>query len=165
MSEIFKLNAAAIASYPMYRGLAKLAGMDILITGVTIEEEFDTLIQNYGNYDYFFIHVKKTDSSGEDGNFDAKVSALEEVDRLLPKIIELNPDVIIVSGDHSTPALMKSHSWHPVPITIHSKLCRSDNAREFSESACCSGALGRFPAVEVMPIAMANALKLTKFGA
>jgi 2,3-bisphosphoglycerate-independent phosphoglycerate mutase len=165
MSEIFKLNAAAIASYPMYRGLAKLAGMDILETGVTIEEEFDTLMQNYANYDYFFIHVKKTDSSGEDGNFDAKVNALEEIDRLLPKIIELDPDVIVVSGDHSTPALMKSHSWHPVPITIHSKLCRPDNVRGFSESACCSGGLGRFPAVEVMPLAMANALKLAKFGA
>jgi 2,3-bisphosphoglycerate-independent phosphoglycerate mutase len=165
MSEIYKLNAAAIASYPMYRGLAKLAGMEILDAGASIEEEFDSLLRYYPDYDYFFIHIKKTDSSGEDGNFDAKVAALEETDRLLTKIIDLDPDVLVVSGDHSTPALMKSHSWHPVPIVLYSNCCRPDNVREFSESACYSGALGRFPAVEVMALAMANARKLAKFGA
>jgi len=165
MSEIYKLNAAAIAVYPMYRGLAKLAGMEILDAGASMEDEFDSLRRYYPDYDYFFIHIKKTDSSGEDGNFDAKVTALEEIDRLLTRIIDLDPDVLVVSGDHSTPAVLKSHSWHPVPVILYSKHCRPDNVREFSESACYSGALGRFPAAEVMALAMANARKLVKFGA
>jgi 2,3-bisphosphoglycerate-independent phosphoglycerate mutase len=165
MSDIFKLNPAAIAAYPMYRGLAKLVGMKILNTGATIEEEFDTLVKHYAEHDFFFIHVKKTDSTGEDGDFDAKVRALEEIDRLLPKITSLNPDVLIVTGDHSTPAMLKGHSWHPLPLVLYSKWCRADRVREFGETACASGGLGRFPAVEVMPLAMANALKLTKFGA
>jgi len=165
MSDIFKLNPAAIAAYPMYRGLAKLVGMKILNTGATIEEEFDTLVRHYAEHDFFFIHVKKTDSTGEDGDFDAKVRALEEIDRLLPKITSLNPDVMIVTGDHSTPAMLKGHSWHPLPLVLYSKWCRADRVREFGETACASGGLGRFPAVEVMPLAMANALKLTKFGA
>ncbi len=165
MSEIFKLNPAAIAAYPMYRGLAKLVGMKLLDTGATIEEEFDTLARHYTEHDFFFIHIKRTDSTGEDGNFDAKVQTLEEIDRFLPKITALNPDVLIVTGDHSTPAMLKGHSWHPVPIVLYSKWCRADHVHEFGETACASGGLGRFPAVEVMPLAMANALKLTKFGA
>jgi len=165
MNEIFKLNPAAIAAYPMYRGLAKLVGMKILNTGATIEEEFDTLAKHYAKHDFFFVHVKKTDSTGEDGDFDAKVHVLEEIDRFLPKITALNPDVLIVTGDHSTPAMLKGHSWHPVPLLLYSKWCRADHVREFGETACASGGLGRFPAVEVMPLAMANALKLTKFGA
>ena len=165
MNEIFKLNPAAIAAYPMYRGLAKLVGMKLLDTGAAIEEEFNTLAKHYAEHDFFFIHVKKTDSTGEDGDFNAKVRALEEIDRLLPKITSLNPDVLIVTGDHSTPAMLKGHSWHPVPLLLYSKWCRADCVREFGETACASGSLGRFPAVEVMPLAMANALKLTKFGA
>jgi len=165
MNESFKLNPAAIAAYPMYRGLAKLVGMKLLNTGGSIEEEFDTLGRHYAEHDFFFVHVKKTDSSGEDGDFDAKVHVLEEIDRFLPKITRLNPDVLIVTGDHSTPAMLKGHSWHPVPLVLYSKWCRADHAREFGETACASGSLGRFPAVEVMPLAMANALKLTKFGA
>jgi 2,3-bisphosphoglycerate-independent phosphoglycerate mutase len=165
MTEIFKLNPAAIAAYPMYRGLAKLVGMELLNTGSTIEEEFDTLVRRYAEHDFFFIHFKKTDSSGEDGDFDAKVRVLEEIDRFLPKITALNPDVLIVTGDHSTPAVLKGHSWHPVPIVLYSKWCRTDHVHEFGETACASGGLGRFPAVEVMSLAMANALKLTKFGA
>jgi len=165
MNEIFKLNPAAIAAYPMYRGLAKLVGMKLLDTGSSIEEEFDTLGKHYAEHDFFFVHVKKTDSTGEDGDFDAKVHVLEEIDRLLPKITALNPDVLIVTGDHSTPAILKGHSWHPVPLLLYSKWCRADHVREFGETACASGGLGRFPAVEVMPLAMANALKLTKFGA
>jgi 2,3-bisphosphoglycerate-independent phosphoglycerate mutase len=139
--------------------------MKILDTGTNLEDEFDALVRNYADYDFFFIHVKRTDSTGEDGDFDAKVHALEEVDGLLPKIIKLEPDVLVVSGDHSTPALLKAHSWHPVPIILCSKWCRPDHVREFSESACLSGALGRFPAVAVMTLAMANALKLAKYGA
>jgi 2,3-bisphosphoglycerate-independent phosphoglycerate mutase len=165
MKDIFKLNPTAIAAYPMYRGLAKLVGMKILETGSSIEEEFDTLAKHYAEHDFFFVHVKKTDSTGEDGDFDAKVKALEEIDRLLPRITDLNPDVLIVTGDHSTPALLKGHSWHPVPIVLCSKWTRPDQVGEFGETACACGSLGRFNACHVMPLAMANALKLTKFGA
>jgi len=165
MGEVYKLKPAAIASYPMYRGLAKLVGMEILKTGTSIEDEFATLKQNYANYDFFFLHIKGTDSAGEDGDFDRKVRVIEEVDNTLPSLTSLEPDVIVVTGDHSTPALLKGHSWHPVPILLHSKWCRPDRVSEFSESACVSGGLGRFPATQIMPLAMANALKLNKFGA
>ncbi len=165
MSEVYKLKPAAIAGYPMYRGLAKLVGMEVLETGTSIEDEFKTLKQNYSNYDFFFLHVKETDSAGEDGDFDRKVRIIEEVDKVLPILTSLEPDVIVVTGDHSTPALLKGHSWHPVPILLYSKWCRPDRVGEFSESACVSGGLGRFPAIQVMPLAMANALKLKKFGA
>jgi 2,3-bisphosphoglycerate-independent phosphoglycerate mutase len=165
MSEVYKLRPAAIASYPMYRGLAKLVGMEILETGTTIEDEFATLKQNYADYDFFFLHVKGTDSAGEDGDLDRKVRIIEQIDNALSELISMEPDVIVVTGDHSTPVLLKAHSWHPVPILLYSKWCRYDKVSEFSESACLSGGLGRFPATQIMPLAMANALKLTKFGA
>ncbi|GAI94782.1 unnamed protein product [marine sediment metagenome] len=166
MSEIYKLKPAAIASYPMYRGLAKLVGMEVLETGTTIENEFATLKQNYPDYDFFFLHIKGTDSAGEDGDFDRKVQILEQVDKTLPELISLEPDVVVVAGDHSTPALLKGHSWHPVPVLLYSRWCRPDRVSEFSESACASsGGLGRFPATQIMTLAMANALKLIKFGA
>jgi len=165
MGEVYKLKPVAIASYPMYRGLAKLVGMEVLETGTSIEEEFLTLKQNYAHYDFFFLHIKGTDSAGEDGDFDRKVRIIEEVDSALAGLMSLEPDVIVVTGDHSTPALFKGHSWHPVPIILHSKWCRPDRVSEFSESACIFGGLGRFPAMQIMPLAMANALKLTKFGA
>jgi 2,3-bisphosphoglycerate-independent phosphoglycerate mutase len=165
MAEVYRLKPVAIASYPMYRGLAKLVGMEILETGTSIEDEFATLKQNYANYDFFFLHVKGTDSAGEDGDFDRKVRVIEQVDSALSKLISLEPDVLVVTGDHSTPALLKGHSWHPVPILLYSKWCRPDRVSQFSESACISGGLGRFPATQIMPLAMANALKLTKFGA
>jgi 2,3-bisphosphoglycerate-independent phosphoglycerate mutase len=165
MTEIYKLKPAAIASYPMYRGLARVVGMDILKTGPAMEDEMATLKQNYDNYDFFFIHIKETDARGEDGDFTAKVKALEHVDRIIPEISALNPDVIIVAGDHSTPAMIKGHSWHPVPVLIYSEWCRPDNVEQFSETACTFGGLGRIPATDIMPLAMANALKLNKYGA
>lgn len=165
MSEVYKLNPAAIAAYPMYRGLARLVGMQIVDTGTSIEAEFDTLGRHYADHDFLFVHVKKTDSAGEDGDFDAKVRVLEEVDGLLPRATRLDPDVIVVSGDHSTPALLRAHSWHPVPVVLYSRWCRPDRVTGFSEAACSSGGLGRFPATDIMPLAMANALKLAKFGA
>jgi len=165
MGEVFGLKAAAIAPYPTYRGLAKVVGMEPLATGATIEEEFFALVDHYDSYDYFFLHVKEADIAGEDGDFDRKVRVIEEVDRALPRLIGLDPDVIIVSGDHSTPAVLKGHSWHPVPFLLRSQWCRPDRVEEFSERACCLGALGRFPATDVMPLALANALKLDKFGA
>jgi 2,3-bisphosphoglycerate-independent phosphoglycerate mutase len=165
MKEIYKLTPAAIASYPMYRGLAKLVGMEVLDTGTSIEEEFMTLKQNYAKYDFFFLHVKPADNAGEDGDFERRVKIFEQFDRLLPELLALKPDVIVVAGDHSTPAMFKGHSWHPVPVLLHSRWCRPDQVKEFSEPACALGGLGRFPAVQLMTLAMANALKLTKFGA
>ena len=165
MGDIYKLRPAAIAVYPMYRGLARLAGMEILKTGNSIDDEFTTLRQNYAGYDFFFIHVKWTDSAGEDGDFERKVRFIEEFDRALPSALNLEPDVIVVTGDHSTPAVLRSHSWHPVPVLLHSRWCRPDRASEFSESACLAGGLGHFPATQLMPLAMAHALRLAKFGA
>jgi 2,3-bisphosphoglycerate-independent phosphoglycerate mutase len=165
MTEIYKLKAAAIASYPMYRGLAKIVGMEVLNTGATIEDELATLKQNYTGYDFFFLHIKETDSAGEDGDYNRKVAALEHIDRLLPGLTALEPDVIVVTGDHSTPAMIKGHSWHPVPVLLYSQWCRPDGVSSFSESACILGGLGRLPATDIMPLAMANALKLNKFGA
>jgi len=165
MEEVYGLRAAAIASYPMYRGVAKLVGMDVLDTGETLEEEVETLQAHFAEYDFFFVHVKKTDSAGEDGDFERKVSIIEHVDELVPAILDLEPEVFIVTGDHSTPALLKLHSWHPVPTLLHSRYCRADQTDEFSERGCSRGALGRFPAVDLMPLAMANALRLAKYGA
>ena len=165
MAERYNLHPAAIAVYPMYRGLAKLVGMDIIDTGKSLKEEFDTLDQHYAEYDFFFVHFKATDAAGEDGDFGRKVLAIEEVDGLLPRLMDLDPDVIVVTGDHSTPALLKGHSWHPVPFILYSQWCRRDEVAEFSERGCAKGSLGRFPAVQIMPLALANALKLAKFGA
>ena len=166
VKDVFGLNCAAIAAYPMYRGLAKLIGMDVLQTGQELMDEFDTLKMNWEKYDFFYVHAKKTDSAGEDGDFTRKVSKIEEVDHQIPRLMELDPDVIMVTGDHSTPSLLKYHSWHPVPVLIYSKYCRSDNVKRFGERACMAGSLGpRFPAQDLMPIVMANAGRLEKFGA
>lgn len=165
MSEIYKLKPAAIAGYPMYRGLARLVGMDVLETGTGIEDELRTLTESYENYDFFFLHIKGTDAAGEDGDFARKVRTLEQIDSALSRLIALRPDVIVVTGDHSTPSVLKGHSWHPVPVLLHSQWCRTDKVSEFSETACLSGGLGRLSATQIMPLAMANALKLNKFGA
>jgi len=165
MKEIFKLTPAAIATYPMYKGLAKLVGMEILETGESIEEEFKTLKKNFEKYDFFYLHIKKTDSYGEDGNYEQKVKVIEEVDKYIPEVLNLKPDVLVVTGDHSTPALMKGHSWHPNPFMLFSKYIRVDEAEQFNEKECVKGGLGRFLAVDALPLMMANALKLQKFGA
>jgi 2,3-bisphosphoglycerate-independent phosphoglycerate mutase len=165
MQEVYKLNPLAIAVYPMYRGLARLVGMDIARTGTTLEKEFETLRENYHKYDFFFLHVKWTDTAGEDGDFNRKIKVLEEADAALPQLTGLEPDVLVITGDHSTPAVLRGHSWHPVPVLLCSKYCRTDSVNEFSEKACISGGLGRIAATQIMPLAMANALKLTKYGA
>jgi len=165
MTEIYKLRPAAIAIYPMYRGLARLVGMQILPAGNNIRDQLESLHRHYRDYDFFFIHFKNTDSRGEDGNFEAKVQAIEEVDSALPDLLTLNPDVLVITGDHSTPASLAMHSWHPVPFMLLSRWCLPDRVSEFSERACLEGGLGRFPATEIMPLAMANALKMDKFGA
>jgi len=165
MSEKFKLRPAAIATYPMYRGLARLVGMEILDTGETLQEEVETLKKYFDRYDFFYVHFKKTDMAGEDGDFKMKVKAIEEIDRILPAIFKLSPEVLVITGDHSTPALLKSHSWHPNPILLFSKYVRPDGIRRFTERHCQKGQLGRFPAMDVLPLMLANGLKLKKFGA
>jgi 2,3-bisphosphoglycerate-independent phosphoglycerate mutase len=165
ISEIYKLKPAAIATYPMYRGLARLVGMKILPGGENIADQLNSLHRHYAKYDFFFIHFKNTDARGEDGDFQGKVQAIELLDRALPGLLSSDPDVLIVTGDHSTPAALAMHSWHPVPFMLKSKWCRPDDVTEFSERACLAGGMGRFPATEIMPLAMANALKLAKFGA
>jgi 2,3-bisphosphoglycerate-independent phosphoglycerate mutase len=165
MTDIYKLKPAAIARYPMYKGLARLLGMKVYDVDDGIEEELKILASCYQEHDFFYVHVKDTDSAGEDGDFRRKVSAIERVDAALPRLLDLKPDVIIVTGDHSTPALIKGHSWHPVPALLYSRWCRPDKAKEFSESACALGGLGRLPAVNLMPLALANAFRLTKYGA
>jgi 2,3-bisphosphoglycerate-independent phosphoglycerate mutase len=139
--------------------------MEILETGENIVDEFKTLKEHYKKFDYFFLHIKKTDSYGEDGNYEKKVEVIEEVDRHIPVLLELDPDVIAVTGDHSTPAVLKGHSWHPNPFILYSRYERVDDVTEFSEAACAKGGLGRFLAVHEMPLMLASALKLEKFGA
>ncbi|MDH4300384.1 MAG: 2,3-bisphosphoglycerate-independent phosphoglycerate mutase, partial [Dehalococcoidia bacterium] len=149
VSEIYKLKPAAVATYPMYRGLARLVGMKVLPAGESITDQLNSLHRHYAKYDFFFIHFKSTDARGEDGDFQAKVQAIEELDKALPSLLGLEPDVLIVTGDHSTPATLAMHSWHPVPFMLKSKWCRPDNVTEFSERACLAGGMGRFPATEI----------------
>jgi 2,3-bisphosphoglycerate-independent phosphoglycerate mutase len=163
--EVYGLKAAAIAVYPMYKGLARLAGMDIIGKSANLEEEVATLEQAYNDYDFFFLHFKYTDAAGEDGAFDDKVRRIEEFDAIIPRVRKLNPKVLIVAGDHSTPAYLRSHSWHPVPTLLYSDCCRPDAHKTFGEDTCVTGGLGLFEARYLMPLAMANADRLTKFGA
>jgi 2,3-bisphosphoglycerate-independent phosphoglycerate mutase len=164
--EVYKLRAAAVAVYPMYKGVARLVGMDIIeFEGDTPADEFKAVRQHWDEYDFFFVHIKKTDSTGEDGNFDAKVHVIETVDAALPDLLDLKPDVLVVTGDHSTPALIKSHSWHPLPILLHAHNGRRDPVTTFGETACLAGSLGHIRHVDIMPLAMAHAMRLAKFGA
>ena len=164
MGQIYRINPAGIAAYPMYRGLATVANMRIIPTGHTFSDEVDTLHEEFENHDFFFIHYKPADAAGEDGDFEAKVRALEDLDPLIPRIRELNPDVLMVAGDHSTPAIMAAHSWHPVPFMLHSKLTRGEGVPGFDERACNTGSIGSIPATYVMLLAMSHAGKLTKYG-
>lgn len=165
-SDIYGMRSAAIAVYPMYKGVARLVGMDIVeFEGDRPSHEIEALERSWNDYDFFFIHVKKTDSYGEDGNFDAKVHEIEEVDKIMPRILALNPGAVIVTGDHSTPALLKSHSWHPVPTLLWSKNAMPSGTSGFGERACMGGPLGLFHATNLIPQAMAHAGRLTRFGA
>lgn len=163
--EVYGLRSAAIAVYPMYKGLARLVGMDIIGQAQTLDEQMDVLEENWSKYDFFFIHFKYTDSTGEDGNFDAKVKRTEEVDACVPRIMALKPGVFICTGDHSTPSMLASHSWHPVPTLLVAEHCRTDLCEKFGEAECLRGGLGQFEAKYLMPLALANAGRLNKFGA
>ncbi len=162
----YLLRAACVAAYPMYKGVSKLVGMDVLeVSGDKIRDEVDALRRNFSDYDFFYLHVKKTDSYGEDGNFEAKVKVIEEFDSLVPRITELGAAVFAVTGDHCTPASMKSHSWHPVPLMIGSENCRISRSTGFSETSCLGGDMGILSATEIMPLLLAHAGRLDKFGA
>ncbi len=163
--ETYGLKPLCVAVYPMYRGLARLIGMDAPPLTGDVRDEIDYLKKCYRDYDFFFLHVKKIDSYGEDGNFSGKVGKIEEFDSLLPDILDLQPDVLIVTGDHSTPAVLKSHSWHPVPVLVKSPYVLGGTSRSFTERECLKGELGIFPTVHLMPFALANAGRLKKFGA
>jgi 2,3-bisphosphoglycerate-independent phosphoglycerate mutase len=165
MKDLFKLKAAAIANYPMYRGLAKLVGMDVLNVGPEMEDLFDTLKKSYTNYNFFYVHVKKTDSYGEDGNFESKKEIIEKTDSFIPAILDLKPEVLVVTSDHSTPCVLKSHSWHPNPFLIYSQTAQIDKVEKFTEKECSQGYLGRFLSLYAMPLMLAHAGKMVKFGA
>lgn len=165
-TELFGLNAAAIAVNGMYRGVARMVGMNVLdVAGETIADELTTLEKHWREYDFFYLHIKKTDTCGEMGDFDGKVAAIEEVDAMIPRLLALDPDVLIVGGDHSSPAVLKSHSWHPVPLLLYSRRVRPDGLLEFGERSCLRGSLGVIPATHVIPLALANAGRLAKYGA
>ncbi len=165
MPDIYKMRFGAIATYPRYRGIATLVGMEILRTGDTIEEESETLRHHWNEYDFFFFHVKKTDSAGEDGNYEGKVAVIEHVDELLPQITALKPNVLLVSGDHSTPCALKAHSWHELPVLLWGDYTRPDGVQAFGERACMAGGLGHLFHRDLMPLMMAYAGRLTKYGA
>jgi 2,3-bisphosphoglycerate-independent phosphoglycerate mutase len=163
--EVYGLRAAAIAVYPMYKGLARLVGMDVIGNATTLAEQIDQMKTSWDDYDFFFIHFKYTDSTGEDGNFSDKVRRIEELDAIVPHIASLEPTVLIVTGDHSTPSYLQSHSWHPVPTLLVSNCCRPDPHKTFSETSCITGGLGHFEAKHLMTLALANAGRLGKYGA
>jgi 2,3-bisphosphoglycerate-independent phosphoglycerate mutase len=165
MPDTYKMRFGAIATYPMYRGIARLVGMDVLKTGDTIEDEVATLRDQWDNYDFFFFHVKKTDSNGEDGNFEGKKAVIEHVDELIPEIVALKPDVLLVTGDHSTPWSLKSHSWHELPVLLWGDFLRPDGVAQFGERACMAGGLGHIRHMDLMPLMMAHAGRLIKYGA
>jgi 2,3-bisphosphoglycerate-independent phosphoglycerate mutase len=165
MQEVYGLTPVAIAVYPMYKGLARLVGMDVADAGSSLSDQLETLHRLWDRYDFFFVHYKYTDSTGEDGNFAAKVEMIERLDAEIPRVRALNPDVLIVTGDHSTPSKLRSHSWHPVPTVLWAPTCRPDPVTEFGEAYCLRGGLGQFKAKYLLPLALAHAQRLGKYGA
>ncbi len=165
VGELYRLRAAALAGYPLYRGVAKACGMDVVDCGKPFGQVLGRLEERWSDFDYFFLHVKGTDMAGEEGDLAAKVRAIEEVDALLPRLLELEPGVLAITGDHSTPAPMKAHSWHPVPLLLSSAMCFVDDCERFTEAEAVRGAVGTIPSSELMGLLLANAGKLAKFGA
>jgi 2,3-bisphosphoglycerate-independent phosphoglycerate mutase len=163
--DLFKLRPAAVANYPMYKGLARLLGMDVVEAGAETTDLFDALERSWADHDFFYVHYKKTDSTGEDGKFAAKVAAIEALDPFIPRLLALKPDVLVVTSDHSTPSALKGHSWHPNPFMLVSPTAGSDDVAAFTERACAKGMLGRFRSISAMPLMLAHALKLQKYGA
>ncbi|GAB5603796.1 2,3-bisphosphoglycerate-independent phosphoglycerate mutase [Thermus sp. FJN-A] len=168
LEEVFGLKAAAIASYPMYKGLAALVGMEVLPVegeGDAHEGKLKALKENWDRYDFFYLHFKKTDAKGEDGDFWGKVREIERFDALLPELLSVGPEVLAITGDHSTPAALKAHSWHPVPLLLKAPHLRRDEARRFTEGEALRGSLGHLRGAELMPLLLAHAGRLLKYGA
>jgi 2,3-bisphosphoglycerate-independent phosphoglycerate mutase len=164
--EVYKVNAAAVAVYPMYKGVSRLVGMKVIEhSAETPAEEFEVVKEHWNDYDFFFVHIKKTDSYGEDGNFTARAGVIETVDEALPILLDLKPDVLIITGDHSTPAKLKRHSWHPVPVLLAADTARRDPSDTFGETTCITGSLGQIKHVDLMPLALAHSMRLGKYGA
>ncbi|MDI6698367.1 MAG: 2,3-bisphosphoglycerate-independent phosphoglycerate mutase [Candidatus Saccharicenans sp.] len=165
MADLYQIKPAAIASYPMYRGLTRLLGMEVLEVGPATEDIFNVLEKNYDRFNFFYLHYKKTDSAGEDGRYEDKVKAIEDLDRFIPRLWQLKPEVLVITSDHSTPSVLKSHSWHPNPFVLVSDRAPADEVNRFTERDCARGSLGRFPSLRAMSLMLACALKLKKFGA
>ncbi|HLF25800.1 MAG TPA: 2,3-bisphosphoglycerate-independent phosphoglycerate mutase [Anaerolineae bacterium] len=165
--DVYGLRSACVAVYPMYKGVSRLVGMDVIeFDGETPADEFAAVKSFWDTYDFFFVHVKPTDSRGEDGDFEAKAKVIESVDAALPALLDLKPAVLMVTGDHATPSVLKTHSWHPVPTLVWAPgATRRDPGQAFGETECLKGALGIFPATDLMPLALAHAKRLQKFGA
>ncbi len=165
-SEIYKLKSLSITTYPMYKGLTKLIGIETTeVDGFSIKDEIDVLKENYKNFDFIYLHIKKTDSYGEDGDFMNKLKVIEEFDSYLLEILSLNFDVLCITGDHSTPVIMKSHSFHPVPLLIHSPFVLKGLSERFIEKECLRGELGVIKGEDIMSLLLAHSRKLKKFGA
>lgn len=165
MPELYRMRCGAFAGYPLYRGVAGACGMDVVPCGKRIADILDAVAEHWDDFDFFFLHVKQTDQAGEDGNLAAKVEVLEEVDAVMPRLMELGPDVLAITGDHSTPAPMAAHSWHPIPLLVHGELAFVDAAESFDELQCQGGALGTIPSRELVGLLLAHAHRLKKFGA
>jgi 2,3-bisphosphoglycerate-independent phosphoglycerate mutase len=165
VQERYGLRAAAIAVYPMYRGIGRLVGMEPVGPPATIDEQLVLLKEHWDAYDLFFFHHKPADSAGEDGNFEGKVAAIEALDAVVPQLMAMAPDVVAVTGDHATPSQMAAHSWHPVPVLMTGDRVGRDEVTRFGERWCREGALGRRPARELMPIMLNVAGRLAKYGA
>ncbi len=164
--EKFGLKACCIAVYPMYKGLASLVGMEVVrFEGKSLRDQINVLKKVWESYDFFFLHIKGTDSAGEDGDWERKVKVIEEFDSHLPEILDLGPDVLAITGDHSTPSILKSHSWHPVPLLIRSPYVLGGTSSRFTERECLKGEIGIIPGKKIMNLLLAHALKLDKFGA
>ncbi len=164
--DVFKMRSAAVAVYPMYKGVARLVGMDVIEhSAETPAQEFDVLRQHWDEYDFFFVHIKKTDSYGEDGQYPERVHVIEQVDQALPALLDLKPDVLLITGDHSTPAKLKRHSWHKVPVLLAADSARFGQPAKFGETACLTGTLGQIRHVDLLPLALAHAMRLGKYGA
>ncbi|MGI9539021.1 MAG: 2,3-bisphosphoglycerate-independent phosphoglycerate mutase [Miltoncostaeaceae bacterium] len=165
MSERYGVDAAAIAIYPMYRGIARLLGMTVTEPPGDLDDQMRQLADSWSSHDYFFVHHKATDAAGEDGDRDAKIAAIEAVDAAIPAIRALDPDVVMVTGDHATPPQMSAHSWHPVPVVMHGRSVGRDGTDRFGEASCRAGMLGLRPMVHMMPLLLAAAGRLAKYGA
>lgn len=170
MNELYRLRCGAFAGYPLYRGVASVCGMDVVECGKGMGEVVDAVARHWEDFDYFFLHLKKPDMAGEDGDADAKARAIEAADAEIPRLMGLGsgghgPAALAITGDHSTPAPMAAHSWHPVPLLLHSRNCFVDEARRFTELEAIRGHVGTIPSMHLMGLLLANAGRLAKYGA